>query len=112
MEYTVTARGFSLYNFQDRNGEKCSLQQSSIATEDCIWLGIDDADPQIMASDAKKLGLPTNTDCGWVPYHIPSEVLLSTRMHLTRKQVKALLPILKHFAKTGEVVNLPIKDKK
>lgn len=112
MEYRTTARGFALYEFQDRNGEKCSLQKSSIATEDCIWLGIDDANPVIMASDVRKLGLALAEANGWVPYPIPPEVLLSTRMHLTRKQVKALLPILKHFAKTGEVVNLPKKDKK
>jgi len=24
---------------QDRNGEACSIQESSLADEDCIWLG-------------------------------------------------------------------------
>jgi hypothetical protein len=40
-------------------------------------------------------------DNGWVDFEIPKEVILSTRMHLTRKQVKELLPILRQFVKTG-----------
>jgi hypothetical protein len=35
-----TERGFVIYNFTDRYGFPCSLQRSSIATEDCIWLGV------------------------------------------------------------------------
>lgn len=100
-----TGRGFGLMQFEDRYGSKCSIQKSSLATEDAIWLGIDDAEPQILALDAFKLGLPNGSPFpnGWVPYSIPKEVLLKTRMHLTQKQVKKLLPILKHFADTGEL---------
>ena len=42
-------------------------------------------------------------DNGWVKFEIPKEVLLSTRMHLTRKQVKELLPLLQKFVETGEL---------
>lgn len=34
-----TLRGFDLIEFQDRNGRECTLQKSSIADEECIWLG-------------------------------------------------------------------------
>lgn len=34
-------RGFLRGNFVDRYGEKCSIQKSSLAGEDCIWLGCD-----------------------------------------------------------------------
>jgi len=98
-----TNRGFALGEFTDRNGAKCSIQKSSLATEHAIWLGIDDADPQIMVSDAHKLGIPTPSNNGWVKYDIPKEVLLNTRMHLTIKQAKALLPILQKFVETGEL---------
>lgn len=102
-----TVRGFALGKFTDRNREACSIQQSSIATEDCIWLGIDNANPLIMASDAIRLGLreKTNTDAdtGWVKYEVPKEVLFSTRMHLTQEMVKELLPILQKFVETGEI---------
>ena len=37
---TTTERGFALYEFRDRYNRECSLQRSSIATEDCIWLGV------------------------------------------------------------------------
>jgi len=40
---------------------------------------------------------------GWVPYPIPSEVSLHTRMHLNREQVAALLPTLQRFVETGEI---------
>ena len=98
-----TQRGFSNGEFQDYYGEGCSIQKSSLATKDAIWLGIDDAKPQLMNSDAKRLGLPYTGDTGWTPFNIPKEVLLSTRMHLTQKEVRQLLPILQKFAETGEI---------
>ena len=104
MELTKTERGFAISNFIDRYGSKCSLQKSSLATEDAIWFGVDDADPQIMAYDAKRLGIPVDENVGWVKFEIPKEVLLSTRMHLTQDMVKELLPTLQKFAETGELI--------
>lgn len=98
-----TNRGFRHIEFEDRYDQKCSVQKSSLAFEDAIWLGIEDADPKIMATDARRLGIPTKETVGWIPYHVPDEVLLSTRMHLTRDQVAELLPILQHFVDTGEL---------
>ena len=37
-----TERGFAILNFIDRYNRPCSLQKSSLATENCIWLGADD----------------------------------------------------------------------
>ncbi len=95
LEKSKTNRGFSLINFTDRSGEGCSLQASSLATESAIWFGIDDPNPQIMASKTPEGGT------GWVKFPIPKDVLISTRMHLTQDQVKELLPTLIHFAETG-----------
>jgi hypothetical protein len=100
-------RSFETGTFIDRYDQECSIQKSSLATEDCIWLGIDDAKPQIMSSNAIRMGLRQRTfdenDNGWVNFEIPKEVLLHTRMHLTRKQVKELLPLLQKFVETGEL---------
>ena len=97
-----TDRGFELGKFTDRYGTECSIQESSLATEAAIWLGVDDCMPQIMASEAINLGIPTGGQTtGWIPYPIPKEVLLTTRMHLTQEQVAKLLPSLEHFVKTG-----------
>jgi hypothetical protein len=98
-----TARGFRVIDFEDRYDQSCSIQKSSLAMEDAIWFGVNDADPKIMAVDAKRLGIPTAQNVGWIPFHIPEEVLLSTRMHLTRDQVEEILPILQHFVDTGEL---------
>jgi len=107
MNIEYTQRGFAFAKFEDRYGLKCSLQKSSLATEDAIWFGVDDAEPVIMARDAIRMGLKPveggEKDNGWVPFKIPKEVLLHTRMHLTQDQVKALLPALQHFAETGEL---------
>jgi len=44
MGISTTERGFDYVEFTDRYGQVSSLQKSSIATEDCIWLGINDPD--------------------------------------------------------------------
>lgn len=97
IERTETARCFRLIKFKDRYDAPCSIQKSSLATEDAIWLGVDDPNPQIMASKIMEGGT------GWVKYPIPEDVLISTRMHLTVDQVKELIPILQNFVKTGEL---------
>ncbi len=103
MKTKANARGFGIAQFKDRNKVECSIQKSSLATEDCIWLGVNDADPQIMVSQAAQLGIQTKETSGWIPYPVPKEVLFNTRMHLTRKQVKDLLPLLQKFVETGEI---------
>lgn len=75
MKLHPTERGFLYGKFTDRFGSKCSLQESSLATEAAVWLGVD------TAFDGK--------EC--------------TRMHLTQDMVRDLLPALQHFAKTGEL---------
>ncbi len=103
IELKPNARGFITGTFKDKYNAECSIQKSSTATEDCIWLGINDPNPQIMASDAKKIGLNATEVNGWVKFPIPEQVLLTTRMHLTRKMVANLLPILQKFVDTGDL---------
>ena len=103
MELKKTNRGFSLISFTDRYGAKCSLQDSSLATEAALWFGIDDANPQIMASKTPQGGT------GWVDFPIPEDVSLTTRMHLTQDQVRELLPVLQRFAKTGTIREVETK---
>ena len=38
---TKTERDFALIEFKDLNNVDCSLQQSSLADYQCIWLGTD-----------------------------------------------------------------------
>jgi hypothetical protein len=96
-------RGFKRLEFIDRYGVDCSIQRSSLATEDAIWLGVSEADPRILAREARALGVDTDQDNGWISYPVPQGVSMNTRMHLTRDQVAALLPTLQRFAETGEL---------
>ena len=51
----------------------------------------------------KKYGIKTNRTIGWVPCDIPEDVLLSTRIHLTRDQLSQILPILQKFVDSGRL---------
>lgn len=97
MNKNKSSRGFSYYNFEDRGGHKCSIQKSSLATEDCIWLGSDDIGlkhfiPNIGWQDVK-LETTHEYEC----------YIANNRMHLTIDNVKQLLPILQKFVETGEI---------
>ncbi len=41
MKFKKTKRGFDIAEFTDSYGQSCSIQKSSIDTEDCIWLGVE-----------------------------------------------------------------------
>ena len=93
MTITHTSRGFARAEFRDANGVECSIQKSSAAETDLLWLG---------CNDPNAMQFPGN-NTGWHPYPLPSNVECTTRMHLTREQVAALLPLLHRFVETGEI---------
>jgi len=103
MKQTITDRGFEYIDFEDSYNNNCSIQKSSLADEDTIWFGINNIEPKIMAQDAKKVGIKTEQEVGWIEYPIPKEVFINTRMHLNQEQVKELIPILQKFVETGEI---------
>ena len=106
-QQTYTERLFPLVKFRDRYGVECSLQASSLAEFEqpgtsAVWLGPDDASPQIMASQAARLGVATRETSGWISYPIPEDVQMTTRMHLDREQVTALIHHLARWLETGQ----------
>lgn len=101
---TIANRGFKYLYFTDRYNNDCVLSKSSLAFEDCVWLGLKRPEPQIMVSDAIKLGLPTEGKLnGWCSYEIPEEVFIGTQMHLTQDLAKQLIVKLQKFVDTGEL---------
>ena len=99
MKIEKTKRGFHIINFLDSNNVKCSLQESSAAEDDYIWLGCDDANP-------RKL-VPYE---GWQPIKMPEDYLADTRMHLNRDKVAELLPCLIQFVMTGNLEWMPSSE--
>jgi hypothetical protein len=73
-----TSRGFNVGTFVDRYGSTCSVQDSSLASEAAIWLGVD------------------------VPFEGCHDG--SVRMHLTKPMVKDLLTYLNNFVDQGTIV--------
>lgn len=94
MELTKTKRGFEKGKFTDLYGEKCSIQKSSLATDDAIWLGIDD--PKLTVFENDQMGKYLEVD-------MPKNFSVNSRMHLNREQVQELLPILQKFVETGDL---------
>lgn len=106
MEWGTTGRGFDIVKFTDRYGVECSLQKSSLATEDCVWLGCDDIGLKHFAPGEGWKDIDTTYN------PLSSEgYIANTRMHLTREQVREILPYLQHFAETGELGSYPMSDK-
>lgn len=92
MKSKKTQRGFGLIEFDDYNKHKCTIQKSSLATQDCIWLGTDTQDMLI--------GPPP-----WIPLSqvIESRPVVGTRAHLTRDQARWLAQRLLFFADNGQL---------
>lgn len=97
MESSTTGRGFALRTFKDANGVECTIQKSSAwRDEELIWFG------------AKEIGLQHfKAHKGWNDVELVNTIeehyVANNRMHLTQSQVKELLPVLMHFAETGEL---------
>lgn len=104
-----TSRGFVYSNFKDLNGQECSIQKSSriAATldDESIWFGVNNNEGRFQILPSR--GHP-DLSPGWQEKKLKEmfpgcDILTPDRMHLTRKMVKDLLPILQHFAETGEL---------
>ncbi len=95
MEVKYTGRGFAVAEFKDSKDQECSIQESSIAGDACIWLGIDDVEVIDYAGTPKVIELKK----------LGGDVRAMGRMHLTQKQVAELLPLLNMFVQTGLLTN-------
>jgi hypothetical protein len=87
--FSRSDRGFADITFLDRYEQKCSLQDSSLAFEPAVWLGVINTGEHLSGPNGEK-----SAD-------------ITARMHLTQSMVKTLLPYLQHFAETGEYINIP-----
>jgi len=97
----MNSRGLDKYFFEDHSHEKCSIQKSSLATENAIWLGVDNPVPIFIGKSEK------DEPIGWVKYPMPNDVHIFSRMQLTQDQVASLLPMLQDFVETGTLHDIP-----
>jgi hypothetical protein len=94
MNLEKNQRGFENGKFTDLYGKKCSIQKSSLATDDAIWLGIEN--PKLIVFEDESMGQYLETN-------LPKTWMVNSRMHLSREQIAELLPILQKFVETGEL---------
>jgi hypothetical protein len=108
----ATERGFPHLEFQDQYETECSLQASSVVLDyddsmerpgsSAVWLGVSTVKPMVMASKAASVGVSTEQTTGWVPYPVPPQVILNSRMHLNREQVAGLIERLQEWLDKGK----------
>lgn len=75
----IEGRGLLGATFRDLNGRECSIQESSVATQPCLWIGVD-----------RKPETVVEGGC---------------RMHIGRQMAAALVDVLRRFAETGELAD-------
>lgn len=98
MEVEYTNRGFAKINFEDANGVKSSLQESSLATEAAIWFGANKLELKHFKAYQGWKDMPEVDE-----FRMDEHYSGNNRMHLTQEQVKELLPFLIRFAETGVI---------
>jgi len=112
-----TSRGFRLGEFPDLDGNKCSIQDSSLATAAAIWFGVNDANPRCSNKVSPK------KQQAWIEWHRAHEefqakkenphwhsVLVHTRVHLDQEQAAIILELFETFLKCGSVEKLTTVD--
>lgn len=97
-EVEHTARGFERIDFKDRYGSECSLQASSLAEYEepgisAVWFGPNDPDPKELVPGQ-----------GWVKRELPEGWHTTTRAHLDREMVRALIAHLQTWLDVGSFV--------
>lgn len=89
--------GFKSIGFEDANGVKCSIQESSVATDSLVWLGSNDIGLKEFVAN-RSGGAWQDVELADTMHH---HYVANNRMHLTRDQVASLIPVLQHFVDTG-----------
>lgn len=89
IKFEKTGRGFGIGRFKDLYNEDCTIQDSSLATQAAIWLGI--SKPRIQSFRSGE---------GWREYPLPDDVHIFARMHLSIPQAKELRIALDRFIET------------
>lgn len=89
MNESKTERGFALNTLTDGYGNEFSVQKSSSATDDFVWVGV--TRPRV------EVGPP------WRPFEMPPNASIWSRAHLTREQAREVGEALLRFAETGKL---------
>jgi hypothetical protein len=77
--------------FHDAHQNECSLQESSTDMYDAVWLGVQEPVINVMV------------DGGWKDLVLPEGAVVNSRMHLTQRQIRKILPLLEYFAEHGSL---------
>lgn len=112
MEIGKTERGFRHGKFKDLAGNECSIQDSSLATQAAIWLGVDDAQPRCSNKVSPKKQLEF---VEWHKQYKQDEegfhgVLTHTRVHLNQDMAANLCNTLRMFCEPGNIKKVTSED--
>lgn len=92
MKKEKTQRGFTFLSFEDTKAEEITIQESSSATESCIWIG------------AKSLKLQKfSPEKGWYEISAGENVIGNEKMHINQDQAFELAKVLLDFYHNGHL---------
>jgi hypothetical protein len=100
IELEETCRGFAFGIFKDNKGVECSIQDSSLATEEAIWFGVRNANPRKLINNVFQTVNYLIDQDEISSFDLYRDVLFNTRMHLTTKHVKTLIRNFEKFLTT------------
>ena len=103
MKKQKTSRGFAYYKFIESNGNICSIQKSSAAEQDLIWLGCDKLDIQGFTPYGQPESWASITEEQINEKFGTKHINGNNRMHLSQETVSKLIPILQKFVDTGNI---------
>ena len=101
MNLAKTKRGgWDVIEFEDLYGHSCSIQMSSLATIEAIWIGVNNPEVKVLAREICE----DQNVAGWATIPLPENFTIQpSRMHLSRDQAAALIPVLQQFVNTGAI---------
>jgi len=104
MKTRKSDRGFGISEFVDLKGTECSIQDSSLASEAAIWLGVQSVNPHKMEGEVLVTVKPPidPIPISGFPW-LNHDILYNTRMHLTIEHVETLIKEFNVFLSTKSV---------
>ena len=91
---TIDNRGLKVIEFRDICDIEFSIKK---CPNELLQININDSEPSILKYD------PDDNREEWIDYSIPEDTYVNIKIHLSKEQVKEIIPILCNYAYTGEL---------
>ncbi len=88
---------------KDDNGEAYRIKTIYQDNINALFIGVDNFQPIVMASDANALCIETNKSFGWIPFPMPKDVKMFTGMVLNKELAISIKEDLDYYIETNDL---------